>query len=230
MSLAGLSPPAEYEAELQRYLFERAEEGRAVRVGEKEVSERAEIVARYRDLFTRDQLDALKDAETGLNGSERERVYRLRKTCEAGLVDIELSEREDAFENAVLAKRIEFQDEEMPLRSAQARLAVMPGYEDREGLGTLYGDASAGFNGRRLPLPRARREPPAEFNGERFALPSAREELDAELSGEADPVVRNEEEKGISLRELSEVLGDTSTAANDVYRVLSSRWFRSEEH
>src|SRR4029453_1607677 len=207
MSITAVRTPAEYEAELQRYLFERAEEGRAVRVGEKEVSERAEIVARYRDLFTREQLDALKDAETGLNGSDRERVYRLRKTCEAGLVELELSEREDAFENAVLAKRIEFQDEEMPLRSAQARLAVMPGYEDRAGLGTLYGDASA------------------EFNGERFALLSAREELDAELSGEADPVVRNEEEKGISLRELSEVLGDTSTAANDVYRVLSSRWF-----
>src|SRR4029453_2084732 len=160
MSITAVRTPAEYEAELQRYLFERAEEGRAVRVGEKEVSERAEIVARYRDLFTREQLDALKDAETGLNGSDRERVYRLRKTCEAGLVDIELSEREDAFENAVLAKQIEFQDEEMTLRSAQA-----------------------------------------------------------------DPVVRNEEEKGISLRELSEVLGDTSTAANDVYRVLSSRWF-----
>jgi hypothetical protein len=207
MSITAVRTPAEYEAELQRYLFERAEEGRAVRVGEKEVSERAEIVARYRDLFTRDQLDALKDAETGLNGSERERVYRLRKTCEAGLVDIELSEREDAFENAVLARRIEFRGEDLPLRSAQAQLAVTPGYQDRETLGTLHGDASA------------------EFNDERFELLSAREELDAELSGELEPVVRNEEEKGISLRELADVLGETSAAANDVYGRLSSRWF-----
>jgi len=83
----------------------------------------------------------------------------------------------------------------------------MPGYQDRETLGTLHGDASA------------------EFNDERFELLSAREELDAELSGEPDPVVRNEEEKGISLRELSEVLGETSAAANDVYGRLSSRWF-----
>jgi len=46
--------PADYESSLQRYLAERAEEGRAVRVGEKEVSERAEIVARYAELFTRE--------------------------------------------------------------------------------------------------------------------------------------------------------------------------------
>src|SRR4029079_6101558 len=53
---------SEYESRLQRYLFERAEEGRAVRVGEKEVSERAEIVARYAELFTRDQLEALRES------------------------------------------------------------------------------------------------------------------------------------------------------------------------
>jgi hypothetical protein len=207
MSITAVRTPAEYEAELQRYLFERAEEGRAVRVGEKEISERAEIVARYRDLFTRDQLDALKDAEAGLEGIERERVYRLRKTCEAGLVDIELSEREDAFENAVLARRIEFRGEELPLRSAQAQLAVTPGYHDREALGSLHGDASA------------------EFNEDRLDLLRAREELDSELSGEPDPVARNDEEKSISLRELSEVLAAASSAANDAYGRLSSRWF-----
>jgi hypothetical protein len=38
--------PAEFESRLQRFLYERAEEARAVRVGEKEVSEQAEIVAR----------------------------------------------------------------------------------------------------------------------------------------------------------------------------------------
>ena len=60
MSVAAVLRPADYESRLQRYLFERAEEGRAVRVGEKEVSERAEIVARYAELFTRDQLEALR--------------------------------------------------------------------------------------------------------------------------------------------------------------------------
>ena len=113
--------PADYESRLQRYLAERAEEGRAVRVGEKEVSERAEIVARYAELFTRDQLAALRDAESeAAAGEERERLYRLRKTCEAGLISAELAEREDALENAVLAARVEFKGEQLPLRTAQA--------------------------------------------------------------------------------------------------------------
>ena len=60
MSVATVRTPAEYEERLRTYLFERAEEVRAVRVGEKEISERAEIVARYGDLFSRDQLDALR--------------------------------------------------------------------------------------------------------------------------------------------------------------------------
>jgi hypothetical protein len=207
MSVTAVRTPAEYEAELQRYLFERAEEGRAVRVGEKEVSERAEIVARYRELFTRDQLEALKEAEVDLSGVERERVYRLRKTCESGLVDIELSEREDTLENAILAARVEFRGQELPLRSAQAQLAVMPEYGDREELGVLQGDASA------------------SFNDERMELLRAREELDAELSGEPDAVARNEEEKGISLSELSQVLNAASTAADEIYGALSGRWF-----
>ena len=207
MSVTAVRTPAEYEAELQRYLFERAEEGRAVRVGEKEISERAEIVARYRDLFTREQLDALKEAEEGVAGTERERVYRLRKTCESGLVDIELSEREDAFENAILAARVTYQGEELPLRSAQAQLAVLPSYADREELGELQGDASAAFNDDRMELLRAR------------------EELDAELSGDPDAVARNEEEKGISLRELARVLTDASRGADEVYGRLSTRWF-----
>jgi hypothetical protein len=207
MSVTAVRTPAEYEAELQRYLFERAEEGRAVRVGEKEISERAEIVARYRELFTREQLDALKEAEAGTSGAERERVYRLRKTCESGLVDIELSEREDALENAILAARVAYRGEELPLRSAQAKLAILTGYGDREELGALHGDASAGFN------------------GDRMELLQAREELDAELSGESDAVARNEEEKGISLRELARVLNAASTEADELYGGLSRRWF-----
>src|SRR5213595_1601874 len=133
MSTTEVLRPADYESRLQRYLFERSEEGRAVRVGEKEVSERAEIVARYRDLFTREQLDALRGAhEEARAGEERERLYRLGKTCEAGLISAALAEREDALENAVLAARIEFGGEELPLRSAQARLAILQDYGERE--------------------------------------------------------------------------------------------------
>ncbi len=46
-----------------------------MRVGEKETSEQAKIVARYADLFSREQLDALREAEAGRGADERERLY-----------------------------------------------------------------------------------------------------------------------------------------------------------
>src|SRR3954451_24113039 len=106
MSTTAVRSPAEFEEQLQRSLFERSEEGRAVRVGEKEVSEQAAIVARYRDLFTRDQLEALREEEGASPGDARERLYRLRKTCESGVIASELAEREDALENAILQARV----------------------------------------------------------------------------------------------------------------------------
>ena len=71
MSVTAVSTPAEYEERLARYLFERSEEGRAVRVGEKETSEQAAIVERYRDLFSPAQLDVLREAE---EAAERRRA------------------------------------------------------------------------------------------------------------------------------------------------------------
>jgi hypothetical protein len=208
MSVTTVRTPAEYESQLRRYLYDRSEEGRAVRVGEKEVSERAEIIARYRDLFSRDQLDALRSAEEDApSGDERERLYRLRKTCEAGVVSAEMAEREDALENAVLAARVEFKGEELPLRSAQAALAVLTDYGDREDLGKLTGDRSAGFNADRLDVLRAG------------------EELEAEISGQPDAVTRNEEEKGVSLRELEAALAQTSERSTGAYVLLRDRWF-----
>jgi hypothetical protein len=208
MSVTVVRTPAEYESQLRRYLYDRSEEGRAVRVGEKEVSERAEIVARYRDLFSREQLDALRAAEEeAADDKDRERLYRLRKTCEAGVVSAELAEREDALENAILAARVEFNGEELPIRSAQAKLAVLPDYGEREELGEAAGDRSA------------------EFNAERLEVLRAAEELEAEISGEPDPVARNEEEKGISLRELEAVLAQASERSTGAYVLLRDRWF-----
>jgi hypothetical protein len=207
VSVAAVLRPADYESRLQRYLFERAEEGRAVRVGEKEVSERAEIVARYAELFTREQLQALRQAEAeAADGFDRERLYRLRKTCEAGLITAELAEREDALENAILAARVEFEGEQLPLRTAQAKLAVLPDYGDRDELGRLANDLSATFNDERLDVLRAG------------------EELEAEVSSIEDPIARTEDEKGISLRDLERALAAASKAATDVYTRLKERW------
>jgi len=199
--------PLEYEARLQRYVLESSEEEREVVVGEKEISEQAAIVARYRDLFSREQLAALHEAEdAAATDDERERLYRLRKSCEGGLVTAELAERDDRLENAILAARVPWRGERLPLRSAQARLAVLERYGDREELGRLHREASAAFN------------------DERRGLLVEHNRLEAELSGEPDAVRRNEGEKGISLYGLERVLVETSTALDEGWGLLRGRW------
>ncbi len=178
-----------------------------MRVGEKETSEQAEIVHRYADLFSREQLESLREAENGATGDERELLARLRMTCEGGLISAELVERDDEFENRLLAERVTFKGEEMPLRNAQAMTAVLPDYADREELGKIQALASA------------------TFNDERLELLSLGEELAADLSGIADAIERNEDEKGISLRELSRTLEAASKASAETYAVLRERWF-----
>ncbi len=207
MSTTAVRSPAEFEEQLQRYLYERSEEGRAVRVGEKEISEQAAIVARYADLFSRDQLRALRDEEEQADGEQREWLYRLRKTCESGLLAAELAEKDDELENAILAARVIFKGEELPLRSALAQLAVLPAYSDRDELGELY------------------RRKSAEFNEQRLELLRAYEELEADLSEEPDPVARSEEEKQVSLRELESVLRTTSEEVETVFLAMRERWF-----
>ncbi|HUZ98269.1 MAG TPA: hypothetical protein VMU74_02825 [Gaiellaceae bacterium] len=207
MSTTAVRTPAEYESRLRDYYFERSEEGRAVRVGEKEVSEQAAIVARYTDLFSRAQLDALHEAENAAQGEDRERLYRLRKTCEGGIISAELADKQDALENALIGARVTFKGEEMPLRAAQARLAVTDGYADREELGNLE------------------RAESARLNPDRLQLLAAVEELDAAISGEPDPVARAEEEKAISLRALERALVAASVATTASYEVMRDRWF-----
>ncbi len=177
-----------------------------MRVGEKETSEQAAIVERYRDLFTQAQLEALREAEAAA-ADDRERLYRLRKTCESGIVSAELAGREDELENAILAARIEWRGEELPLRTAQAKLAVLPSYRDRDELGALHTAASAGFN------------------DDRRGLLTAGERLEAELSGVTDAVARSEEEKGISLHELERALDAASRSSSAAYDALRERWF-----
>jgi hypothetical protein len=208
MSTTTVRTPQEYEDAYEAYYAEAAEEVRAVRVGEKETSEQAAIVARHGDLFTEEQLEALRAAETdATDASERERLHRLRSACEEGIVDAELAEREDELENAVLAARLTFDGEELPLRAAESRLAVLPDFAQREELGERVQELIATFNDRR-------RE-----------LLGAREDLQAELSGERDAVARNEDEKQISLRELEGVLRRAADDTAEKFEELRERWF-----
>jgi hypothetical protein len=198
--------PDVFEERLRSYLVESSEEARAVRVGEKETSEHAAIVARYADLFTRDQHAALAERAAGAAEAERERLVRLREAAAGGVLTLELSEEYDALQNRMLAARLEFQGEEMPLRAAQAQVALLDGYEAREELGRLVGDLSATFNDDRLDLMRRG------------------EALEADLTGEPDPIRRSAELKGIDLHELAEVLDHTAERQAPAWEPLRRRW------
>jgi len=207
MGATAVRTPEEYESRLRDYYRDEGEEVRAVRVGEKELSELAAILARYADLFTPPQLELLREAEESAEGDERERLHRLRKTCERGLVEAVIAGDQDALENALLGARLTFDGEELPLRSADAKLAVLPDYAKREELGELALELNAGFN------------------EQRRALLVAGEDLEAELSGEHDAVARNEAEKQISLRELETVLRGAADDAAAEFDRIRGRWF-----
>ena len=195
-----------FEERLDAFLQERSEEARAVRVGEKETSEQAAIVARFADLFTREQLDALRKQESGETGDERESIARLRLTCQEGIVTRELAEREDELENALLAARVPWDGEELLLRSAQARLALEPRYADRDGLGAAVLDVSA------------------SFNGERRSLLVDRNALEADVSGIDDPVARSQEEKGVALRPILDAVDTARVETTPAFTPARERW------
>ena len=196
-----------FERRLDAFLQDRSEEARAVRVGEKETSEQAAIVARYADLFTREQLQALQEAEADASGDDRESVARLRLTCQEGIVTRELAEREDELENALLGARVPWDGEELPLRSAQARLAVEPDYGRRDALGRATLAVSAGFN------------------DERRALLGDRNELETDVTGVADPVARNEDEKGVRLRPILDAVDTARVESTPAFVPARDHWF-----
>ena len=196
-----------FERRLDAFLQDRSEEARAVRVGEKETSEQAAIVARYADLFTRSQLEALVEAEVGASDDDRESIARLRLTCQEGIVTRELAEREDALENALLASRVPWDGDELPLRSAQARLAVETEYARRDALGRATLDVSVAFN------------------DERRALLADRNELEADVTGIGDPVARNEEEKGVQLRPILDAVDTARVEITPAFVRAREHWF-----
>jgi len=68
-------------------------------------------------------------------------------------------------------------------------------------------------------------EASARFNSDRLELIAASEELQADYSGIAGAVERNEEEKGISLRELSRALQQASVESTRAFEEMRARWF-----
>lgn len=196
-----------FEERLREFDYVSTEEGRALWVGDKQVSEFGAIVERYADLFSPRQLEALQAEEDEAEDPDsRERLYRLRKACEVGLVNAQLAAEGDALANLELAGEVTFRGETLPLRDAQARVATLESYEDREELATRTIALNASFNDKRLELMRAG------------------EELSAELTGEKDAVARSEIEKRLSLRELAHATTAAARATSEHYEELRSHW------
>ena len=198
--------PAAFEDRLADYVYERSEEARAVRVGEKESSEQAAIVFRYSDLFTRQQLDLLQNAELASGDGDHERLFRLSDSCRGGVIASELAERSDALENAVLATMVARNGGELPLRSAQAQLAVIDEYEERDALGAAVVAASA------------------QLNDQRLDLLASEERLTAQLTDEPDPVKRSGVLKQLDLRAISGAVSAASSSLDAGYAEARTIW------
>ena len=174
----------------QRYLFERSEEGRAVRVGEKETSEQAEIVRRYADLFSREQLEALREAE------EARRGRRARAALPAAQDVRGRARLGRSSSSARTSSRTACSPSASPSRARRCRCGTRrrswpcsPRTPTARSSGEIQADASAPFNADRLEL-----------------IAAGGGALRRATRASPTPVERNEEEKGISLRELSAAL------------------------
>ena len=132
---------------------------------------------------------------------------RLREACAGGVVSLELADAYDELQNKLLAERVEFRGESMPLRSAQAQVALLDDYADARGARHA-----------------SRATPPRSSTTTRLDLMRRGEELEAELTGEPDPVARSEELKGIS--SASSRAGSTSAAERQTssWLALRERW------
>ena len=116
-----------------------------MRVGEKETSEHAAIVARYADLFTREQHAALAEATDAAPADEHERLLpAARVRGRRGDLARARGGLRRAPEQAASPRASSSKGESLPLRSAQAQVALIDDYARREELGRLAGDVSPG--------------------------------------------------------------------------------------
>ena len=207
MSTITIRKPAEFEGELQKYLYERSEEGRAVRVGEKETSgaggDRRQVRVAVLARAARRAARGRGRRERGGAGAplpSAEDVRGRHRRGRARRAGGRARER-DPRGPGHLGRR----GAAAPRRAGEARRP--PRVPEREGLGALQASKSA------------------EFNDDRLELIRAGEELEAELSGEPDPIARTEEEKQISLRELEQALAAASDAIDERWSQLREKWF-----
>ena len=178
-----------------------------MRVGEKEVSEQAEIVRRYADLFSREQLDALREAEDG----------RLRRRARAAL-----PAAEDVRGRPGLGRARRARGRAREPRPRRARHVQGRGAAAAERAGPARGARPRTPTARSSGRSRPTRSP--RFNDDRSSCSAPARSSRPSSRAIADPVERNEEEKAISLRELSRARSRRrATTRADVVRRAARR-------
>ena len=172
------------------------------------MSEQAAIVARYADLFTRDSSGRCARPRTARRSGRARAPLPPAQGVRGRHPGPSSPSARTRSRTRSSPHASRSRGEEIPLRTAQARLAVLDGYGDRDELGRIHAEAL----GRR-----------STTSGS--SCSRAGEDLEADLTGEPDPVARNEEEKGISLGELEAALARGERRRLRRVDELRERWF-----
>ena len=182
-----------------------------MRVGEKEVSERAAIVARYADLFTR---------APARRAARRPRRSRPAATSASGSTGCARPARRASSPPSSPSARTRWRTRSSPpASSSRARSCRCA---PRRPSSPCCRTTPSATSSARLQADASRRR----FNDERLERPARRRGARGRDQRQLDdPIARTEEEKGISLRELERALAAASDAADGVYAALRERWF-----
>ena len=174
--------------------------------GEKETSEQAAIVARYADLFTRPQLDALREAEEEAGGDARESIARLRLSARRGSSHASLP-------SGRTSSRMRFSRRASPGTTASCRCGPRRRGSRRRPTIATRRARRGGARGLRRPQRRA-----AHAARRRATSSSAR------ITGIDDPVARNEAEKGVALRPIADAVDIARVESTQSFEPSRARW------
>lgn len=116
---AGVKSVDEVSAALERAYYEIATEVRLVRVGLKERQETAPIVERYRPLYTREQIAAVRAAMERAAGERREELARLHAALLNGYVDAQVATLYDEAISALAAATATVDGQTYPFHNLQ---------------------------------------------------------------------------------------------------------------
>lgn len=119
---------------LADFAAEYSTESRLSWVGEKDAPDRAAIVRRYSDLFSRNQVEAAKRLYESSEGELRERARRLYFSLLGMNISEQTVELGDQLDTRLLSSKVEVDGEKLPYYQAQAEYMHEADFDRRERL------------------------------------------------------------------------------------------------